>query len=86
MKTKPKRSMYSAVKTSSTSLAESEGLHFLLEAVDGQAAYNCLGKAVPQSDGVREEGLLVNGVLAYGTRNFMLWPRTDRWHDEISTR
>ena len=52
--------MYSAVKNIQYFLSHDDWLDFPLEAVDGRAAYYCLGKAVPESDGVREEGSLVD--------------------------
>ena len=54
-----KISIYRAIKIIQYNLAESDRLHFLPEAVYCRAAYHCLGKAVPHSDGVGEEGPLV---------------------------
>jgi hypothetical protein len=53
--------MYSAGKKVKTPdcLSESEWEYFPLEAVYGCTAYNCLGKTVPEADGVWEEGSLV---------------------------
>ena len=48
------------LKSSSTNLSKSDGLHFPSESVDGRAARDCLGKAVLYSDGVWEEGSLVD--------------------------
>ena len=75
------------------SLAESDGIHFPLEAVEGWAADYWPGNAVPYSDDVWEERLLVlPRVLAYGARKFILWPLTDmvgisgfRWLAGMST-
>ena len=52
LKTWPK-CMYSAVKNIQYFLSHDDWLDFPLEAVDGRAAYYWLGKAVPESDGVR---------------------------------
>jgi len=45
--------------TSCTGLAEGHWQHFPLEAVEGCTADYCMGKAVPEPDGVWEEGSLV---------------------------
>ena len=59
LKTWPK-CMYSAVKNIQYFLSHDDWLDFPLEAVDSRAAYYWLGKAVPELDGVREEGSLVD--------------------------
>ena len=41
-------------------LSHDDWQDFPLEAVDGRTAYDSLEKAVPKSDGVREEGSLVD--------------------------
>ena len=51
--------MYSAVNNIQYFLSHDDWQDFPLEAVNGGAAYYWLGKAVPKSDGVREEGFLV---------------------------
>ena len=47
------------LKTPSNVLSHDNWQHFPLKAVDGRAAYYCLGDAVPKLDG-REEGSFVD--------------------------
>ena len=79
--------MYSAIKNIQYFLSHDDWQDFPLEAVDGRAAYYWLGKAVPKSDGVREEGSLVD--LGSGIRykvvesmasNRADWYEVNGWH------
>ena len=72
------------LKTSST---HDNWQHFPLEAVDGRAAYYCLGKAVPKSDVVRKERSSINlgsekryKVVESVASNRAYWFEVSGWH------